>query len=146
MNNPYKTLNVNTGSSLEEITRAFRKMALKYHPDRNKSSDAAIRFKEVYEAYRVLKDAAARAEYESQRFRARTKTKEDLEASSLDGYEKAFATDPTIFNNLYATLENMKNDIKNSKRDLDTEFKDYEAKAKDQSQRLREEMRNMCKA
>ena len=151
MNNPYKTLNVNPGSSLEEITRAFRKMALKYHPDRNKSSDAAIRFKEVYEAYRVLKDATARAEYdtqkyESQRFRARTKTKEDLEASSLDGYEKAFATDPTIFNNLYETLENMKNDIKNSKRDLDKEFQDYGTKAEAKKQWLREEMRKMCKA
>ena len=151
MNNPYKTLNVSPTSSLEEITRAFRKMALKYHPDRNDSPDAVIRFKEVYEAYRVLKDATARAEYdtqkyESQRFRARTKTKEDLEASSLDGYEKAFATDPTIFNNLYETLENMKNDIKNSKRDLDKEFQDYGTKAEAKKQWLREEMRKMCKA
>jgi|TARA_Y100000034_G_C6760751_1_gene338807 DnaJ-class molecular chaperone len=148
MNNPYKTLNVSPASSLEEITQAFRKMALKYHPDRNKSPDADTRFKEAYEAYRFLKDAAAKAEYntqkyESQRFRARTKTKEDLEASSLDGYEKAFATDPTIVNNLYETLENMKNDIKNSKRDLDTEFQDYRTKAEAKKQWLREEMRKM---
>ena len=149
MNNPYKILKVNPDASLGEITRAFRKMALKYHPDRNKSSDAATRFKEAYEAYAVLKDAVTRAEYdnkkyESQRFRARTKAKEDLEASSRYGYEKAFATDPEIFKNLYTTLESLKNDLKNSKKDLDTEFKDYRARAEAQKQKLREEMRKMA--
>ena len=149
MHNPYKILKIEPTASLGEITQAFRKMALKYHPDRNKSSDAATRFKEAYEAYVMLKDAVTRAEYdnkkyESQRVRARTKAKEDLEASSRYGYEKAFAPESDIFKNLYTTLESMRKDLKNSKKDLDTEFKDYKARAEAQKQKLREEMRNMA--
>ena len=149
MNDHYKTLEVDPTASPEEVRQAFRKMALKYHPDRNDSPDAATRFKEAYEAYAVLKDAVTRAEYdnkkyESQRFRARTKAKEDLEASSRYGYEKAFAPDSDIFKNLYATVHSMRKDLKNSKKDLDTEFKDYKARAEAQKQKLREEMRNMA--
>ena len=147
MNDPYEILEVSPAASQEEIRQAFRKLAKKYHPDRNSSADAAIKFQAVYEAYEVLKDTANRAEYdtqkyESQSFRARTKTKEDLEASSLYGYEKAFATDSEIFKNLYTTLESMRKDLKNSKKDLDAEFKDDRARAETQKQKIREEMRS----
>lgn len=58
----YETLGVPKGASDEEIKKAYRKLAMKYHPDRG--GDTA-KFKEVEEAYRVLSDAEARAEYDT---------------------------------------------------------------------------------
>ena len=52
----YKILNVEVKATDEEIRKFYHRMALKYHPDKNKSSDAEERFKEVVEAYEVLSD------------------------------------------------------------------------------------------
>lgn len=50
------------------IKDAFRNLALKYHPDRNKAADAESRFKEIAEAYAVLSDPKKRADYDAQGF------------------------------------------------------------------------------
>lgn len=60
----YEVLDVSKDASKEEIKRAYRKLALKYHPDRNKSSDAEERFKEISEAYAVLSDDEKRSQYD----------------------------------------------------------------------------------
>ncbi len=55
--NPYEVLGVSRSASAEEITKAYRKMAQKYHPDRNAGDKAAeAKFKEVNNAYEVLSD------------------------------------------------------------------------------------------
>ncbi len=148
MNDPYEILEVSPAASQEEIRQAFRKLAKKYHPDRNSSADTAIKFQAVYEAYEVLSDAAARArydakKYESQRFRTRTKSREDLLRSRPYGYNTIFATAPNIIDNLQKTLEALKRETIEAKRDLDEEFQDYETRAQARTQSLREEMRNM---
>ncbi|MEF3168748.1 MAG: J domain-containing protein [Deltaproteobacteria bacterium] len=62
----YKILGVSKTATPDEIKKAFRKLALKYHPDRNKGDKAAEeKFKEVNEAYAVLSDAEKRKQYDS---------------------------------------------------------------------------------
>lgn len=60
----YKAMGVERGASQDEIKRAYRKLARKYHPDVSKESEAEARFKELGEAYAVLKDPEKRAAYD----------------------------------------------------------------------------------
>jgi curved DNA-binding protein len=60
----YDTLGVKRSAGAEEVKRAYRKLARKYHPDVSKEKNAEARFKDVQEAYEVLKDPEKRAAYD----------------------------------------------------------------------------------
>ena len=60
----YDTLGVARDASADDIKHAYRRLARKYHPDLNKEADAEARFKEIGEAYEVLKDPEKRAAYD----------------------------------------------------------------------------------
>ncbi len=60
----YKIMGVGRDASADDIKRAYRKLARKYHPDVSKEAGAEERFKEVNEAYEVLKDSDKRAAYD----------------------------------------------------------------------------------
>ncbi|MBE5741424.1 MAG: molecular chaperone DnaJ [Clostridiales bacterium] len=63
-NDYYSTLGVGKNASDDEIKSAYRQMAKKYHPDLNKTPEAAEKFKEINEAYSVLSDKQKRANYD----------------------------------------------------------------------------------
>lgn len=63
----YKILNVPETASVDEIKKAYRKLARKYHPDISKEQNAESRFKEIGEAYEVLKDPKKRSGYDQLR-------------------------------------------------------------------------------
>ena len=60
----YKILEVSKDASAEQIKKEYRKLARKYHPDVNKEPDAEKKFKDVAEAYEVLKDPEKRKAYD----------------------------------------------------------------------------------
>ena len=64
MSEYYQLLGIDRQASDDEVKKAYRKAAMQYHPDRNSAPDAEARFKEVTEAYEVLRDPDKRAAYD----------------------------------------------------------------------------------
>jgi curved DNA-binding protein CbpA len=66
MTDYYAILNIEHNATKNEIKAAFKKEALKWHPDRNSSADATARMQLINEAYLILKDDEARLKYDQQ--------------------------------------------------------------------------------
>lgn len=60
----YEILGVDKKASADDIKSSYRKLAMQYHPDKNKSPDAEEKFKEISEAYGVLSDQGKRQQYD----------------------------------------------------------------------------------
>ena len=60
----YETLEINENASADEIKKAYRKLARKYHPDVNKDPGAEEKFKELNAAYEVLSDTEKKQQYD----------------------------------------------------------------------------------
>ena len=65
MKDYYKILEIDPRATIEDIRKAYRKLALQYHPDKNSDLNSEEKFKEVAEAYEVLNDPAKKQEYDS---------------------------------------------------------------------------------
>ena len=64
MRDPYEVLGIDRNASKKDVSKAYRLLARKYHPDANKEEGAVEKFKEVSEAHEILSDDEKRAEYE----------------------------------------------------------------------------------
>lgn len=82
----YAALGVKPETPEQDIKRAFRKLARQYHPDVSKEPDAEKRFKEINEAWEVLKDPAKRAEYDKLRTGGWQSAKEGFRQPQTDFY------------------------------------------------------------
>lgn len=60
----YKILGVGKNATADEIKKAYRKLAVEYHPDKNKSKEAEAKFKEINQAYEVLSDPQKKSQYD----------------------------------------------------------------------------------
>ncbi len=78
----YEVLGVPKTATADEIKRAYRKLAIKWHPDRNKSEEAAERFTQINEAYEVLSDPKKRAKYD--KYGEHWKQADAYEAAGVD--------------------------------------------------------------
>ncbi len=70
MQDHYEKLGISPSATADLIKAAYRKKAALYHPDKNQSADAPIRFREVQEAYEVLADVERRKAYDDYRQRS----------------------------------------------------------------------------
>lgn len=102
----YKIMGVSRDASAEEIKRAYRKLARKYHPDVSKEPDAEARFKEINEACEVLKDPEKRAAYDQ--LGTRWKAGEDFRPPpdwNVGGFDfGGFEGGPTHFSDFFEAL------------------------------------------
>ena len=149
MINHYKILGLAPKASSDEVTWAFRKMAMKNHPDRNKSSEASARFQEIYDAYEVLRDESARAEYDSKNSESETcavpfdhTCRLDRDEAWSRAREGLLKSDPFLYDKAASiNLRNMADDLREAVNDMKSQV----SGAKERKQSLREEMSSMSR-
>jgi DnaJ-class molecular chaperone len=95
--NYYKILEVNRDATNDQIKKSYRKLALKWHPDKNSNKELADKkFKEITEAYQVLSDSNKRASYD--KF---GRSDVSINTNPFDIFNQMFKNDPFFNNNMF---------------------------------------------
>jgi molecular chaperone DnaJ len=103
----YEILGVAKNASGSEVKNAYRKLAMQYHPDRNKDPAASERFKEISEAYAVLSDEKKRAQYDQYGHAGfdRMYSEEDIFSSAdFSGFEDLFGGFGSPFGSIFGSM------------------------------------------
>ncbi|EHI97913.1 heat shock protein DnaJ domain protein [Clostridium sp. DL-VIII] len=134
MKDYYKILNISMKATNDEIKKAFRSLAKKYHPDRNKDDKDTLRkFQEVNEAYEVLSNETSRKKYDDERSKFNRKTNKDTnnENNNNSRNDKKYQAKGENIENLNKYFESFfgfnantndinKDKLKNEKNPIDT--------------------------
>ncbi|OOM11698.1 chaperone protein DnaJ [Clostridium saccharobutylicum] len=133
MKDYYKILNISKNATNDEIKKAFRSLAKKYHPDRNQDDKESLRkFQEVNEAYEVLSKEDSRKKYDQEIFKENNKNKEANKRNSQSNNDnKKYQDKGESIENLNKYFENFfgfsannndinKDKLKNEKNPIDT--------------------------
>ncbi len=134
MKDYYKILNISMEATNDEIKKAFRSLAKKYHPDRNKDDKDALRkFQEVNEAYEVLSNETSRKKYDDERSKFNRKNNKDTnkENNNNSRNDKKYQAKGENIENLNKYFESFfgfnantndinKDKLKNEKNPIDT--------------------------
>ncbi|PIE04351.1 MAG: molecular chaperone DnaJ [Spirochaetales bacterium] len=102
----YEVLGVEKSAGAEEIKKAYRKLAVKYHPDRNQdNAEAEVKFKEATEAYEVLSDEKKRQAYDQFGFAGvENMGGPSFNASAFRGFEDLFGSDFGGFGDIFESF------------------------------------------
>jgi molecular chaperone DnaJ len=121
----YDALGISRDASQEDIKRAFRKLAFKYHPDRSKIPDAEEKFKEASEAYAILSDPEKRREYDASGFEGiknQYKREDIYNRQNFQDIFSEFGFDSNdLFNRIFGGGFNFKQSQPESRRGRDLE-------------------------
>jgi len=118
----YEILGVPEAATREEIQKAYRELALKYHPDRNKDADAGDRFRKINEAWDTLKDEVKRNQYDKRHERSGkewTFKSSPYSESIFTSWQELFRSiDPasTSYTDIFETIFDSKTRTKTSER------------------------------
>jgi DnaJ-class molecular chaperone len=130
--NYYEILGIDCDSNKDEIKKAFRNLAKKYHPDKNKDNEEAYKkFQEVSEAYEVLGSEDSKANYDKKLASLKNKSKNKSEEKSRTSSNKAANSKEANLGDLNSYFESFfgfngqsneinKDKIKKSKNPMDT--------------------------
>ena len=115
----YKILDIPENASEDDIKREYRKLAMKYHPDRNpENREAEERFKKIGEAYEVLGNKEKRKKYDEKRRKEKKdknlsqEKRERGKRKSEKEFKRVFSADPENIKNMFEKAFNI-NDLNN---------------------------------
>lgn len=104
MEDLYKTLGVEKTATKDEIKKAYRNLAFKYHPDRNNGDKACEeKFKEINNAYQILGDDEKRRQYDSYGFNPNSSQQSSYYQSSTGTYGSSYDPFEEFFRNAYSS-------------------------------------------